>query len=233
MTRPTESNLPAPAETAQLAGLGEELTALAESSETPARYVDRLLEQQKYGDAARYLAFALPKREAVWWACRCARLAPGSTDSSDAGLAAIALEKAERWVIDPTEENRRAAGIAGEAAVGTPASCAALGAFWSGGSLAPPGLPEVPAAPDLTARSVAGGVMLAGVISQPEKAPERYRAFHDVGLAIADGADRWQAAEAKPVTTRPQPVPPSAVKAPPPPPPSRPASSTRSRDTWE
>lgn len=237
MSRPAETQLPPVAETARLAALGDHAEALAEGDPTPRRFLDLLLDGEKYAEAARYVAFALPKREAVWWACRCARLAPEAPKPGDPGPASKALEAAERWVLDPSEENRREAGTDGEAAVGTPAGCAALSAFWSGGSLAPKGLPDVPPADDLTARGVAACVMLAGVVAAPEKAPERYQDFLKIGLDVASGADRWQAVAASP----PQPPARGAAPAPPAKPPvipatapsPRPTPSTRFRDTWE
>lgn len=63
-------------------------------------------------DEARLFAYALPRREAVWWACMCARAVP------DPGLPAadaLALEAAERWVRRPDDGNRRAAVAAAEA----------------------------------------------------------------------------------------------------------------------
>ena len=49
------------------------------------------------------------------------------------------LDATEKWIAQPTEENRRAAMSAAEAAdVGTAAGCAGVAAFFSGGSLAPP-----------------------------------------------------------------------------------------------
>ena len=56
------------------------------------------------------------------------------------------LAAAEAWVADPTEENRRAALPAAEAAgYGTAAGCAAASAFRSGGSLGPPNVAADPA----------------------------------------------------------------------------------------
>jgi hypothetical protein len=127
----------------------------------------------------------LPKREAVWWACQCVRPASGA--------AASAIQAAEAWVAEPSEARRRAAQPAAEAAgVGTPAGCAALAAFFSGGSLAPPDLTAVPPADDLTETCVAGALDLAAVQAEPEKAPERYRRFLTLGLEVADGKNRWK-----------------------------------------
>jgi len=57
-------------------------------------------------DAAKVLAYALPRREAVWWACMCAREMAGvvGDESQQRALAA-----AEKWVYEPTDEHRTAA----------------------------------------------------------------------------------------------------------------------------
>jgi len=105
-----------------------------------------------------------------------------------------ALDAAEQWCAEPTEERRRAAEQAYEAAgLGTPAGCAAAAAFWYEGSLAPPNVPVVPPAEDLSAHGVAGSVMLAAVRSEPEKAPEKYRHYFELGVEVAKGALRWSA----------------------------------------
>ena len=107
--------------------------------------------------------------------------------------AAGALKTAERWVVDPTEENRQAAMPAAEAApFGTAAGCAALAAFFSGGSLGPPNVPAIPPAETLTGDAVAGAVMMAVVVKEPEKAPEKYRAFLSRGIEIANGKNLWK-----------------------------------------
>lgn len=172
---------------AELAGkleLSEAARAALRDGVGPAEYLDALVASGQWPDAVRLLALALPKREAIWWACRCARAA----GPAPAPAAGTALGAAEAWVAEPTEERRRAAFPAAEAAqFGTPAGCAALAVFLSGGSLAPPDIAAVPPAEDLTGKTVAGAVLLAGVVAEPEKASEKYRAFVTDGLAIAEG----------------------------------------------
>jgi hypothetical protein len=132
----------------------------------------------------------LPKREAVWWACLCAREGCGADLAPAAGAAVLA---SERWVAEPIEENRRAAMAAAEAATfGTPAGCAALAAFLSGGSLGPPNVEPIPPGEDLTARAVAGAILLAAVVREPEKAPQKFQSFLARGLEVLHGSNRWE-----------------------------------------
>ena len=170
--------------------LGEEAKKLLRDGLTPAQFLDILMDKQQFPDAVRFLAHALPKREAVWWACLCGRAVAGPNPPPQI---AAALQAAEKWVVDPSEENRRAAMPAAEAAeFKTPAGCAAVAAFWSGGSLAPPNVPVVPPGEYLTAHGVAGAVMLSAVQSEPEKAPEKYQKFLAQGIEVAKGNQRWK-----------------------------------------
>jgi hypothetical protein len=168
--------------------LGEQAKALPQAGLSPGPFLEKLINERHFQDAIRFLAFALPKREAIWWAARCAR---------SAGAAALPLEQqaalqvAERWCLAPTEELRRAAMAASEKAqLKSPAGCAALAVFFSGGSLAPPDVPVVPPAEDLTARTVVGAVLMAAVVNEPEKAEQKYQRFVEQGLALATGKDQ-------------------------------------------
>lgn len=170
--------------------LGEEAKKLLRNGLTPRQFLDLLVEKQLYQDATRFLAHALPKREAVWWACVCVRrvsgpdLPPSTT---------VALQAASAWVVDPTADNRRAAMQAAEAAgFGTPAGCAGAAAFWSGGSVGPPNVPAIPPGEALTAQGVTGALLLAAVQAEPAKAPEKYRKFLAQGIEVAQGASRWK-----------------------------------------
>jgi hypothetical protein len=178
------------AEVCQRFAAGEGAKKLLRDGAAPRAFLDALVGAGEFPDAARFLAHALPKREAVWWACQCVRQA-GAPDAPPPVKAA--LEAAERWAADPSEENRRQAQAAAEAAeLKTPAGCAAMAAFMSGGSLAPPNVPAVPPGEHLTAHFVAGAVMLAAVQAAPEKAPEKYRKFLALGVDVAGGAKTWK-----------------------------------------
>lgn len=144
-----------------------------------------LAEAHRFPEAVRLAAHALPKREAVWWACMCARAVP-DPEAPEADLKALAA--AEAWVRRPDEANRRAAMAAAQATkMQTPEVWAAVGAFWSGGSMAPEGQPVVPPAEHLTGVAVSGAVMLAAVRRKPERAEARFARFLDSARDIAAG----------------------------------------------
>lgn len=153
----------------------------------PVLFLQSLIKQQWYPDAVRFLARALPKREAVWWACLSARSVMGEKPASPF---LQALEAAEAWVYKPTESHRRQAhSAAQQAAFENAAAWAAMAAFWSEGSIAPEDAPVVPPADNLTSKAVAGAVMLAAAQGQPEKANDKYLFFIEQGIDIANGGN--------------------------------------------
>jgi hypothetical protein len=178
------------AEVCRNAELSEEAQKLLKPTHTVKQFLDELQAKKQVEQAIKVLAHALPKRAAVWWLCQCAKKTMPATAKPEVKAA---LAAAEKWVSDPSDENRRAAFPAAEKAdLGTPAGCAALGAFLSGGSLAPPNVTEVvPPAEHLTAKTVAGGLTLAAVMTEPAKAPERYAQFLALGLEVDAGKNRW------------------------------------------
>ena len=160
---------------------------LADDMPVP-QFVELLASHEQFLDALRLVAHALTKRSSVEWACRCVRLVTGDDLSP---VEAAALIAAETWIADPSEDHRRQAGAAADAAKQVPAGWAAMAAFWSGGSMAPPHAPVVPPGPTLTAHAASGAVMLAAVARQPEKAPEKYAKFLQIGRELmSNGAGK-------------------------------------------
>src|SRR5436853_127197 len=96
-----------------VAELGDEARSLLRDGQAPPEYLALLMEQGVLKDAIRFLAHALPRREAVWWAWVCARRAAGS---EPAPKIKESLDATEKWIAQPNEDNRRAAMSAAEAA---------------------------------------------------------------------------------------------------------------------
>jgi hypothetical protein len=151
---------------------------------SPLDFLNALVAHDAYSDAMQFLAWALPKREAVWWSCLCAReLVAGK----EASKLTAGVHAAEAWVYHPTEENRRRAEAAANAITAShPARWSAMAAFWSGGSIAPADAPAVKPAEDFTAKAVAGAVMMAAGLD-PLECDARRRTFVSSGLDIAKG----------------------------------------------
>jgi uncharacterized protein DUF6931 len=110
--------------------LGTEIAAPASAS------VQQVLEELETLDAPvdilLLLAFALPPRESVWWACLAARdlVGPGKE------AATPSLKAAEAWVFSPTPENRENARVAMETAFNDDdTSLCAVAAFYAEGNM--------------------------------------------------------------------------------------------------
>jgi hypothetical protein len=166
--------------------LAPEAAAALSGAQTASDGVVRLEAGGFLGEAAQLLAHALPKREAVWWACMCALAVPDPSLLPGDNEARIA---AESWVRKPTDDAlRRAAWDAVQKTTcASPEAWAAMGAFWSGGSMAPAGQPVVPPGDELTGVAVGGAVVLASVRGHPDRAPARLQRFLAAARDIAAG----------------------------------------------
>lgn len=183
---------PAPLEVAKAAELNGDALAVLHPEHSAQDYATALLNAERFQDAVRFVAHALPKREAVWWALLCAREAAGDAPPPEVKAS---LDATDLWVRHPGDEQRRAAMAAAQKATfQTPAGCAGLAAFLSGGSLSVPGQPEVPPGPFLTAKAVTGGVSIASIGADPKTAPERFKRYVEQGLHIGDQAGAWRKA---------------------------------------
>lgn len=169
-------------------GLGKEIQPAPTDGESPAAYAKRLLASCENNECLIFLAYALPKRCAVWWLTQCTLAAESIKSEADHPMLALAID----WVRKPTEEKRRHAMQMAEALeMASPAAWAGLAAFWSHGSMGPPEAPPVFAADNLTGKAVSTGVLIASVLQTPEKAPERRRMFTELGIRIAEGQLAW------------------------------------------
>ncbi|MBC7938943.1 MAG: hypothetical protein H7Z19_04130 [Chitinophagaceae bacterium] len=155
-------------------------------AQTAAEGIERLEAAGFRNDALRLAAHALPKREAVWWACMCAAAVP---DPKLSPADAAAGAAAEAWVRKSADEPlRRAAWDAAQkTAFQSPEAWAAVATFWSGGSMSPEGQPVVPPGENLTGVAVSGAVMIAAVRGHPERAAARIGRFLSAARDIAVG----------------------------------------------
>lgn len=64
-------------------------------------FARKLLAPGRRFEAVVYIAYLLPRREAVWWGCQCVRAISGNKTDD-------ALLSAEAWVREPEETTRRA-----------------------------------------------------------------------------------------------------------------------------
>jgi hypothetical protein len=112
-------------------------------------------------EALMLVARGLPKRYVVAWACECFKsVLAGSARTADVDRAGLAL--AQQWLVDPTEDNRRAALEFAEAGqFRSPGAWIAASAGWTGGSLAPRGYDPIPPPDHLPAEAAVAALRLA------------------------------------------------------------------------
>ena len=164
--------------------------AVLNPGDRPTEFLEKLTSAALIDAAIDFLANAIPRREAAWWAVRCAR---GAWSETPPPPSQAALKAAEAWVLQPTEENRRKCEAAADlAGYDDPAGLAAAAVFLSGGSLGPPGFAEVPPPPGSMARAVAGVIALAAALGPPERIEDAKREAVALGLKIAEREDRWK-----------------------------------------
>jgi len=167
--------------------LGDQGRALLSDEIASGDFIYLLLEHEDYDDAVKFLAYALPKREATWWACLCARSCL-TEQSKTSDIKAI--EFAETWVYRPTAANAKInLKIAEATAYKTAAGWAAMAAFWSGENISPIKGNIVIPAPELTAKAVIGAVKLAAVQAGSGHINKNYQLFIRQGIDIACGGD--------------------------------------------
>ncbi|MHC4693232.1 MAG: DUF6931 family protein [Planctomycetota bacterium] len=167
--------------------LQEEAKAHLSGEPMPHEFVDRLIRARLYSDAMRFLAYGLPKREAVWWATLCVKSVPACCDDE---IATEAMQAAEVWIKNPTDVNREAALTAGSKhnfeMPGALAAWTAMAAGWSARAAASGDETMEVSAEHLTAHAASGAIILAAGID-PERAEEVSLKFLETGVQIAQG----------------------------------------------
>ncbi len=179
--------------------LDEEARKLLRDNIRPAEFLDALIAKELWIDACRFLALALPKREAVWWSIQCAKLGPEQTPEGTA-----ALQAAEKWVLEMTEEHRRPCQALSETAgIGTPAGLAALAVFVSGGSISAPDLPAVLPPHHMTGTVVGNAAIMAALLPKPADSVEKFPKLVAIGVEVAKGTNRWKESPPPPPSAKP------------------------------
>ncbi len=168
-----------------LIAFSDEAQCIIDRQQPAAENIHKLSAAACFHDAVLLLAHALPKREAVWWACQCAR-STLPKEASQRQRAAIDL--AESWAMKPDNDKRLKALAEGEA-IGSSAAAGmvALATGWSAGNISADQTIEVPPPPHLSAVAVAAAVTLAAS-ADPDKMDAHYQRFIQDGTKIITSA---------------------------------------------
>lgn len=154
---------------------------------SPKDYLNTLLEKEYFADSIIFLAHALPKREAIWWACLCSKAVTNKKTKAD-DLASLTM--AEKWVYEPDEKKRRMCGtLAEKGEYRSAQNWAAAAVFWSGGSITKEDEPAMEPAAYLYAHAVSGAILNAVGASVADDIDMQFQEFIKQGLNIADGGN--------------------------------------------
>lgn len=169
-----------PAATARLSDyfeLSAAALSLAEAHPDPESFEQLLISAERWEDAIRWRAHRLPKPKAVAWAMACAN--NERTHGPVKNLDEQTYQIIAAWVKDPSEQNRRQAAQQLDANGGSGVGGVLTAAVaWSGGSLAPEGVDEVPPDERLTGHCVTTALgMLSHTAGSPGPAVERLKKY--------------------------------------------------------
>jgi hypothetical protein len=165
---------------ARPAQLSDAARRLLEAGHTVLQYAERLLAAEHYEDAVMFLAHALPRRAGTWWGCLALwrlvgpDLAPQDRDRLGAAVA---------WVLEPTDDHRRAAARQGEESeYATPTGWLAVTAGVDDG---------VDPSDEPASAMAAGGILcsleMTVALADPLQADDNRHHIASLGLEMLDG----------------------------------------------
>ena len=153
----------------------------------PLQYVQSLIAENSLEKAGTFCAYLLPRREAVWWACRCLKMLAPNAPPEEKAL----LKSAEDWVSVPEEDRRLAALELGMRSNHRwPSTWVALAAGWSGGNILLGVQATAPAPPEQTPRAVRAALLSAVSRLQPAERAKALRTCIEDGIRIASDHGR-------------------------------------------
>jgi hypothetical protein len=166
---------------APLERLGDEAKRRIDPLLSVRAYLDSLRRDGLLSDAVDVVSYVLPKQYAIAWGCECWRAVHEGADADPIDKSAAAA--AQRWLQDPSEENRRAALVlADRLGYKTPGAWLAAAAGWTGGTMMPGGEYEVPPPQGLSGNAVSAALKLLAA-TEPDAFNERLAQFVDRAIA--------------------------------------------------
>jgi len=161
----------------------------------PGEFIQALENAGRLLDAAKVLAYALPRREAVWWGCMSTREMEGVLSDKPQQ---VALAAAEKWVFEPTDEHRTSAFLAVQKCKSNSGgSLCALAAAFSGESLPLGDNQKLDVDISTFPELVFAAVFLAADEGKDDLLNERLRDYLAIGQDIACGGSGKKEAPAE------------------------------------
>ncbi|MEL6107347.1 MAG: FHA domain-containing protein [Planctomycetota bacterium] len=162
--------------------LDEEGMELLKPEHTVDSFVQTLVAEERFIDAVRLLAYAMPKSQAVRWAhdgiTTIGHKVRTAEDQS-------AMQATGRWIEESVEAHRwEALQSAEKLEFSTAPACAAAAAGWSGGSMVGPDLDPIEPDSLLTARMASLAIQIAALEVDDDGVDERYKQVIAMGQTI-------------------------------------------------
>jgi hypothetical protein len=167
--------------------LGSGSQRYLDSEISPEALIIRLSESSLWSDAISVIASALPRREAVWWACVCSRKMPAMAgDESDKK----ALDAAEKWVFKPSDKSRSESfRLVQESTSASAGTLAALAVACSDSKLGIGGDQEIMMDSSFFPQIIAASVLTAAGDEAGEPVEDQFSLFIKIGENIAKGGN--------------------------------------------
>lgn len=186
MTTPTPKNAQ---DLAKIALLKAPETDLLPHSQSAKHYAELLVQGGHWMSALHYMAIAIPAREGIWWAWYCARKAHAK-DTNPAVAQALSL--AERWIGQPTEENRKIAATYAEQGEVSGAPQHVLQAIEGSGELEDPNTgKKLDAVPYLSSRYVYAATTASSYMPDPGNPQATATEYLKQAFEVANRIQLW------------------------------------------
>lgn len=163
-------------------------------------FLNALVETGDFESIVDYLAHWLPPQHAVWWGCLCAWDLQANRESEPAEQAMGLLLN---WLEQPDRQREALLEVDRLLESKHPLSLLAKGAFFSGSSMAPAGLPVVPPPPYIYSILVSASVQLTVSLLPFADRASNFKQMIRLGMEVLQGTNLWpvQGAEAQCVAT--------------------------------
>jgi len=154
---------------------------------SPEQLIRKLSTARQWPDAVKVMTRSLPEREAVWWACVCARQMVNLAENENE---MAALEAAEKWVFKPNDSNRRIAfETAEENSPPLAGTLTALGVGLSDGTIPAPENQFVEIDSRVFSQTLVAAVMLSVGEHKGEQLHDQFSLLLNRGEDIANGGN--------------------------------------------
>ncbi len=167
-------------------GFPADVSSMLTQSDTTTSFLEKLVAANQHASAILLIASSLPKDQALQWARRTLEdLQIGSKTSWEADR----MEQIDRWMEDPNDTMRRSVHeMVSSDDFQNPWSWLGLAVFWSGKSIAPPDLPDVPPDRFLTSKGIYAALQICA-LQDPKNAISRYLHMIQTGTSFRKAAE--------------------------------------------